>query len=128
MSDAFLTVKYSTVEPEPLKVKPLPFEPDVEEKSIVPLLVPLILTPEGTFTAPDLTVPSIMIVVPDLAFEIAVDKEVPPFFTVIVFPEVELEELLEEDDELDELEELLDELEELLEDELLDEDPLAEST
>ena len=70
-----------------------------------------------------------MIVVPDLALEIAVAKEVPPFFTVIVFPEVELEELLEEDDELDELEELLeDELEELLDEELLDEDPLAEST
>ena len=68
-----------------------------------------------------------MIVVPDLALEIAVDKEVPPFFTVIVFPLVE--ELLEDDELLDELEELLDELEELLEDdELLDEDPLAEST
>ena len=42
------TVKYSTVEPLPLNVKPRPEEPDVCEKSIVPLLVPFRFTPDGT--------------------------------------------------------------------------------
>ena len=41
---------------------------------------------------------------PDLACEIADDNDVPPFLTVIVFPEVELDELPEDDDEPLELE------------------------
>jgi len=73
-------------------------------------------TPAGSVTAPDVTVPSTTIVVPDLALLIADASDVPPDLTVICLlleEELELEEL-DELLELDELEEELLELDELL--------------
>ena len=74
---------FCIVLPLPLTVRPLPELPDVCEKSIVALFLPVILTPDGNETAPDLTVPSITIVVPEDAFLIASASDVPPFFTTI---------------------------------------------
>ena len=77
---------FSTVLPFPEIVIPLPELPEVCEKSIVALFFPEILTPAGNDTAPDFTVPSITIVVPDDAFLTASESDVPPFFTIISFP------------------------------------------
>ena len=99
LSEALVTVIFSRVLPLPEIVIPLPELPLVCEKSIVALFLPTILTPAGRETAPDLTVPSITIVCPDLAFLTASASEVPPFLTVIspVTVEPELpEELLPE--------------------------------
>ena len=95
---------FSIVLPLPDIVIPFPELPDVEEKSIVALFLPEIFTPEGSDIFPDFTVPLIMIVVPFEALFTADSSVVPPFFTSIVLPEVELDEPdeLEEPDELDE--------------------------
>ena len=62
-------------------VLPLPELPLVCEKSIVALFFPARLTPAGSETAPDLTVPSITTVCPDLAFLSASAKDIPPALT-----------------------------------------------
>ena len=71
--------------------------------------LPEMLTPAGTFTAPDFTVPLMTTVSPFLALLSAEEREVPPFFTSREEPE---------EDELLEDEELLLEEDELLEEEL----------
>ena len=85
---------------------------------MVALFLPEILTPAGTLTAPDFTVPLITIVVPFAALLIAVERDVPLADTSIVLPVVVelLEELELEELELLELLEALEllELEELL--------------
>ena len=79
LSAAFLTVKFERLLPLPEMVIPLPELPLVDEKSIVALFLPVMCTPEGSFTEPLFTVPSITIVVPLLALLIAEEREVPPF-------------------------------------------------
>ena len=96
LSAAFFTVKFERVLPDPLIVIPLPELPLVDEKSIVALFLPVILTPLLSLTAPLFTVPSMMIVVPLLALLIASARLVPPFLTVMVLPVVWLPELLPE--------------------------------
>ena len=74
--------------PLPAKERPLPLLPEVDEKSITALLIPEIFTPAGTLTEPDLTVPFITIVVPDLALLIAAERVVPPSLTSMLLPEI----------------------------------------
>ena len=70
-----------SVLPLPDIVIPLPELPLVCEKSIVALFFPVRLTPAGSETAPDLTVPSITTVCHDLAFLSASAKDIPPALT-----------------------------------------------
>ena len=70
-----------SVLPLPDNVIPLPELPLVCEKSIVALFFPARLTPAGSETDPDLTVPSITTVCPDLAFLSASAKDIPPALT-----------------------------------------------
>ena len=78
---------FCRVLPSPLIVMPLPELPDVCEKSIVALFLPEILTPAGSTILSDFTVPSMTIVVPLFALLTASASVVPPFLTVIVFPD-----------------------------------------
>ena len=92
-------------------VIPFPELPDVDEKSIVALFLPEIFTPAGREILPDFTVPLITIVVPFEALLTAASRVVPPFFTSIVFPEVDELELPEPELDEPELDEPLLELE-----------------
>ena len=109
LSEAFFMQTFCTVLPLPSKVRPLPLLPEVDEKSMTAEFLPEMLTPAGTFTAPDFTVPLMTTVSPFLALLSAEEREGPPFFTSREEPE---------EDELLEDEELLLEEDELLEEEL----------
>ena len=89
LSAAFLTVISEMVLPEPEMVIPRPELPLVEEKSIVALFLPAMLTPLLRLTEPLFIVPSMIIVVPFEALLMASLRLVPPFLTVIVLPEVD---------------------------------------